>query len=326
VPSSADDVRRLRGALATFAIIFLLIWCGLYAAQGALRYVRSGATLIREAKLRAESSPHLFKKPGAIDVLYFGNSKALSGFVPAVFDSAMEAAGREVESYNLGLPGDSLFVDRLSAIIAAGNVPKYILVTVMWPPDDPPSDFFHFIRHDALWMDRLFPFRFFPRDLMMFATSSPDPAAAIRAWRNNRRTIEQMLSDRGYFFIYDSSRFPNDELPASYRTQLDQPATVNQREANTQEREFQKLNRLLVDHKIYCLLVPTYYRAGEYAPPPTINTTLQTELSPYSHLIVTGPDYVLFDNRDFSDRTHLNRDGAVKYTRYLADLVAPVIH
>ncbi len=326
MPSSADEVRRLRGALATFAIIFVVIWCGLYAAQRALPYVRSGATLILEAKLREESSPHLFKRPGAIDVLYFGNSKALSGFVPAVFDSAMEASGHEVESYNLGLPGDSLFVDRLSAIVAAGKIPKYILVTVMWPPDDPPSDVFHFIRHDALWMDRLFPFRFFPRDLMMFAISSPDPAAAVRAYRNNRRTIERMLSDRGYFFIYDSSRFPNDELPASYRTRLDQPATVNEREANIQEREFQKLNRVLEDYKICCLLVPTYYRAGEYAPPPPLNLKLQTELRPYRQFVVAGPDYVLFDNRDFSDRTHLNRDGAVRYTRYLADLLAPTIH
>jgi hypothetical protein len=316
---SAGEVPQVLRALAKFAAIFALIWMGLYEIQTRFPYLQTGADAIFQAKLRQERTPHLFKKPDTVGVLFFGNSKALSGFVPEVFDSAMESAGRPTESYNLGLPAYSYFVDRVGAIFAAGNVPKCILITIPWMPDEPRTDMFHFLRHDSQVMDELFPFHLLARDVLISLTRF---RGGTNYYATNRRIVEQMIADRGYFFIYDSSYFPNHQLPPNFKDAFDQPDRVYQRQATTQDREFQKLNRLLETYHVSCLMVPLYFRVGQLEQPPPENQRLRAELASYPQIKLIGPDYVRLDNRYFSDPSHLNPDGARLYTRYIAQLVA----
>jgi hypothetical protein len=320
---SAGEVTRVLRALAGFAFIFAVIWLCFYEVQVRFPYLQTGADVIFQIKLRRERTPHLFKKPDVPGVLFFGNSKGLSGFIPDVFDTAMEATGQPTESYNLGLPAYSYFVDRLKPILAAGNVPQYIIITVAWASNPRGADIFHFIRHDSQIMDELFPFRPLARDMLMAAVASMRTRGSINYYDTNRAIVERMLANRGYFFIYDSSYFPNDQLPANFRSPYDRPQTVNERRSTTSEVEFQQLNRLLETYHVNCLMVPIYYRVGQHAPPPPQNERLQAELAPYPRMKLIGPDYVLLDNRYFSDAQHLNPDGARFYTRYIAGLVAP---
>jgi hypothetical protein len=306
-------------ALAKFAAIFALIWMALFEIQNSFPYLQTGADVIFQTKLHREHTPHLFKKPDAVGVLFFGNSKALSGFVPDVFDAAMESAGRPTESYNLGLPAYSYFVDRVGAIFAAGNVPKCILISMPWMPDEPRTDIFHFLRHDSQVMDELFPFHLLARDVLISLTRF---RGGTNYYATNRRIVEQMIADRGYFFIYDSSYFPNHQLPPNFKDAFDQPDRVYQRQATTQDREFQKLNRLLETYHVSCLMVPLYFRVGQLEQPPPENQRLRAELASYPQIKLIGPDYVRLDNRYFSDPSHLNPDGARLYTRYIAQLVA----
>ena len=311
-------------ALAKFAFIFALIWTSLYEIQNQFPYLLTGADAIFQAKLKRERAPHLFRKPDSPGVLFFGNSKALSGFMPDLFDDASREAGHPTESYNLGLPAYYYFVDRLESILAAGNIPKYIVITLPWAPNDEPPDAFHFIRHDFQLMDELFPFHLLGRDLLMAATSSIRMRGfLIRYYETNRRIVERVIADRGYFFIYDSKYSPNNQLPAGFRGAFDRPGAVFERLAGTRGREFEKLVRLLKTYHITCLLVPTYYRVGQAAPPPAQNQRLRAELASYPDIRLLGPDYVLFKNRYFSDGSHLNPEGARLYTLYIADLVAP---
>jgi hypothetical protein len=323
---SGSDVSQVLRAIAKFATIFILIWFGLYEIQCSFPYLLTGADMIFQAKLREERTPHLFKQPGKTGLLFFGNSKALSGFVPEKFDSAMEAAGQPIESYNLGLPGYPYFVDRLATIFAAGNVPKYILITIPWTPDEHHSDIFHFVRHDSELMNELFPFRALARDIVMASSAAMIAHGQLDYYETNRKIMAQMITDRGYFFIYDPSKFPDGQLPDDYKEASDEPTRVPERRETTNEREFRKLNNLLDTYHVTCLIVPTYRRVGQFAQPPPINQRLAAELASYPQVQLLGPDYILFDNRYFSDRTHLNRAGAGLYTKYLADLVAPHLH
>jgi len=323
---SGSDVSQVLRALAKFAIFFILLWVGFYETQLTFPCLLTGADMVFQTKLSEERTPHLFKQPGKIPLLFFGNSKALSGFVPEKFDSAMDAAGRPVESYNLGLPGNAYFVVRLAAIFAAGNVPKYILITIPWTPDEHYGNIFHFVRHDSELMNDLFPFHFFARDILMASSSAILAHGHLDYCETNRKIIAQLIAARGYFFVYDANKFPNGQLPTDYKEASDDPTRVSERVATTHEREFRKLNNLLDTYHVTCLMVPTYRRVGQFAQPPPINQRLEAELTPYPQVKLLGPDYILLDNRYFSDRTHVNRVGAQLYTKYLADLVAPNLH
>jgi hypothetical protein len=322
---SEREVAKVLRALAGFALIFAVIWLFFYEVQQRYPYLQTGSEVVNQVKLRRERTPHLFSKPNAMGVLLFGNSKALSGFIPDQFDAAMEAAGRPTESYNLGLPGYMLFVDRLEAILAAGNVPRYIFITVPWASDPAPANLFPPIRHDSKVMDELFPFRLMARDLMLAASSSLRHTGSLNFYQTNRALADRMLADRGYFFIYDLSSFPNNQLPANFKDPFDRPELVNARRATTSEKEFRKLNRLLETYHVTCLIVPQYYRISQLDLPPEQNLRLRGELEPYPRFKLVGPDYVRFENRYFSDSQHLNPDGARFYTRYIADLVAPYL-
>jgi hypothetical protein len=319
---SAGEVPQVLRALAKFALIFALIWMGLYEVQTRFPYLQTGSDVIFQTKTRIERTPHLFKKPDAIGVLLFGNSRSLAGFVPDVFDGAMAKNGQATESYNLGLPAYPYFVNRLRAILAAGNVPKYIMVTVPWPEDEPGADVFHFIQHDSQIMDELFPFHLLVRDLLISLTRG---RGAFNYYEINRKIVERMLADRGYFFIYDSALFPDYKLPSNFRESYDTPTQIYQRQSTVRAREFRNMNQLLETYHVTCLLVPMYGRVGQMAPPP-LDVRLAAELAPYPRIKLIGPDYVLFENRYFSDPSHLNPDGARLYTQYLAGLVASSIH
>lgn len=323
---SGRELARVLRTLATFAAIFSIIWLGLYELQNAFPYFQTGSDVIFQVKLRRERMPHLFTKPDAIGVLFFGNSKALSGFEPDLFDAAMEAAGRRTESYNLGLPGYNLFVDRLEEILAAGNIPKYIIVTVPWAPDEGSFSVFHFVRHDSQVIDELFPFRHLPRDLMLSALSALNIGDARNSYANNRNIANRMLADRGFYSVHDTWNFPSGTLPIDFHDSRDRPHQVFQRWTDTRASEFKRMLRLLEQYNLNCLMVPLPNRVGQMAPPPSINAHLAAELAPYPQIKLLGPDYILYENRYFADQAHLNPDGARLYTRYIADLVAPALH
>jgi hypothetical protein len=320
---SVGEVPQVLRALAKFAGIFALIWLGIYQFRNSYPYYQAGADVVFQIKERWERTPHLFKKPDAAGVLFFGNSKVLAGIVPDQFDAAMEASGRPTESYNLGLPADNYFVDRLESILAAGNVPKYIIITVPWVSDGAPINLFHFIRHDSQVMNELFPFRMLARDMLTTALTSVRATGSFHYYDANRRRSERMLADAGYFFVYDTSYYPNDQLPPNFRSSFDRPDFLYLRRATTRESEFHKLNHLLETYDVTCLMVPLYFRAGQFAQAPRVNERLQLELARFPRVRLLGPDYLLYDNRYFSDPAHLNREGARVYTRYLADLLAP---
>ena len=135
-----------------------------------------------------------------------------------------------------------------------------------------------------------------------------------------------MDADRGYYFIAGESHYPNDELPSDFKLDTDEPNTVKDRKVPTDLASFRRLNELANTYNFRVLLVPTYYRPGQFAAALGLNSAAVDRLRPFDRFTVLGPDYYILDRKYFSDLLHLNRTGARLYTKKLADLVSNELH
>ena len=304
--------------------VFLVLYGLFLFVHVRFPYVQSGAALVTERKRELARKGPLFKDPASLKIMAFGHSKMLSGMIPEQFDSELKAAGLPpVESYNFGLPGELAFLKDLEAAANRGEAPDIALLMVPWPAEDEPGPtIFKFLKHDREIMNDLFPFRKLPRDFSIMAMEARgSPSGIRRAYLESERTINQVMLDRGYYFIERQSHYLNDELPIGFRAPTDTPEAVSVREIPA-GAVFERVVALCAKHRIRCVFVPAYYREGQFAMPPAKNERSAAFLSGYGNFDVVGPDYFVYPNRLFSDPIHVNRAGAVVYTRALAGLVA----
>jgi hypothetical protein len=313
--------RRCFLALAGFAALYALFF---FLFQQ-FPYVQSGANLVGDMKHRLAREGNAFtsKRGSRLHVMAFGYSKTLAGFIPAQFDEAMAAEGfPAIESYNFGLPGDSLFVADLETMAARGTAPDIALLTFPWPEKNPPAPgIFHFINDDRDVMEKLFPFRHLPRDALIMLVEAGSLRGMKGLYEASENSVKQVVADRGYYFIARGSHYPHDELPADFKAPYDVPTKIDPRPVGLGP-VYQQLAGVLSAHGIKCIFVPKYYREGEYAVPAAINADTARIVAQTHDVFLEGPDYWLYPNRFFSDPVHANRKGAQVYTRQLAALMA----
>lgn len=314
-----SHVRRL----AAFLVLLLSVWLGFLALFHALPWIRPGSDLVYAAKIRVASEEKLFPEDakGRSRVVIFGDSKVLSGFVPALFD---ELSQGRTYSYNLGLPNARHFVQELNALCERGDVPTDVLLTVPWSPLPPPT-FRERLLDDEWLRDAIAPFHHFPRDLLLFMLRSRRVGGLGIAYRKAERDVQTMLEQRGYYFIEGQSHFPGHRLPDDYVLQRDDPTSLPVRVVETAGPEFDMLRELIRKHGFRVFFVPRYLRETEAARAPDFNPEVNEKLKRCSEIRVLGPDYVLYPNRFFSDIAHLNPEGAEEYTRYLWRLFEPTV-
>jgi hypothetical protein len=316
-----DDARLALIALLRFGALLAAFWCVFYATWAALPYVRAGATIIYDSKIAIEQSGTIFPRPDRENIIIFGNSKVLSGFVPGLFDGLYKpASGRPSSSFNMGLPDAEHFVSDLELMAARGQVPSQILITVPWSTARPAS-ILRFLDHDSQTMERLFPFRKLPRDLILFFLRSAMRGGIAGSYEQGRANAARIELDRGYYYIEGQSHYAGGRLPDAFRLESDAPDRVEMRAGNTGAAEFTRLENLAARYSLEIHFVPSYFRIGEYAAPAPSNSELTRALALFPRFHVAGPDYWLLPNRYFSDPVHLNREGAEFYTRKLALLL-----
>jgi hypothetical protein len=316
------DRRASFGGLVIALGIIAGLWVLFLVADTALPYIRPGADIIFGAKMERIRNGTLFRRDATVKVAIFGDSKALSGFRPDLFDSL---SGGLVSSYNLGLPDYKLFYDNLATLCQRGEVPTHVLLTLPWS-DKPDKRFTVFNPgiDDNRVMSSMFPFRSLPRNLFQFVIRARSHGGLRTYYHQGRRAIDEMEAQSGYYFIEGQSHFPGDRLPDNFTLQKDNGQEPSLRSVSVMVEEFGRLNALLRQYKIQAILVPTYYRQGEFAPAGSEAANI-AKLAPYPNFIVRGPAYLLFANRYFSDPAHLNKEGAVIYTRMLWELVASAL-
>jgi hypothetical protein len=309
--------------------IFLLglFWVAFYALYRAFPYIKNGSDLVFQAKLNWESKGSIF--PAASDakrVLIFGNSKILAGFLPGWFDALSASDQLKVSSFNSGFPGSDLLLPPLEAMCHRGQAPNVLLLTLPWDADPEGHGIFHFLPDDHAAIDRLFPFRYFLRDLTAFLLAAPSHGGVLQFYRESEENERAVIAARGYHLITEQSRFPGGRLPDDFRLASDRPTERLPREAPVPAVEASRLHELIRQYHIDCYYVPLYFRSGEFAPAASRNAAFSATAEEATSCKVLGPDYYLYPNAFFADQTHLNEAGARVYTQALFELLKDRLH
>jgi hypothetical protein len=316
-----------RSALGWTLLLLVLLWGAFYAINRAFPYIKNGSDLVFQAKLRWEHEGAIFPDdPNITRLLIFGNSKILAGFLPSWFDRLSAGNQRKVVSFNSGFPGSDLLLPPLEAMCARGQAPNVLLLTLPWNADPPRRDVFHFLNDDHAVMDRLFPFRYFPRDLTAFLLAASGHGGILSYYREAQGEEKAVIAERGYHLITEQSRFPNGQLPEDFHLASDQPSDVLPRIEPVPSAEGTRLSQLIRQYHIDCYYVPLYYREGEFAAPAAHDFAFAAQVEQATSCKVLGPDYYLYPNPLFADQTHLNQAGARLYTEALFALLKDKLH
>lgn len=316
---TVGDVRRLVRAFSTGGAVVLAIWSTLFVLHSAFPYLRPGADIIYSAKIAGTRTATLFPPTAKTKLLIFGNSKVLAGFIPRVFDAALERRGFHVSSYNFGLPNAEHFVGELEDLVRRGQIPNIILVTIPWKATQHSISVFKPIESDRAIVDAAFPFRHLPRDLCVFLALSLSRGGVRALYEQGHESIVQMRADRGYYFIAGESHHLNNRLPDEFTLESDTPSRPAPRLLDFRTAEFDRLAVILKHFQIRCILVPTYFRPRQFASVPNPTSEILWHGPTIEQI---GPDYYNYSNALFSDIAHLNPIGAEQYTTDLAALVS----
>jgi hypothetical protein len=321
-----ESWKSFRRGLLYFALLCGAAWISLFALYIRFPYLQSGSDIVTAAKRSYSLTHPLFDKDAYIRILVFGDSKTLAAFNPRVFDNqlAKDGISGEVQSFNEGLPGEKRFVVYLEQLLASGIRPTHILVQFSPVEEDHETKWSDWLRHDKMIVDTLFPFRTLPRNLALFLFSSPGRGGISEFYRESARLAEQVIRDRGYFFITGQSHFQGDRLPDDYRLATDTPTRTFSRPIDTTPIAFARLSALSKRYDFKVLFFPAPYRTGEFAPAP-IRRSPVAAIAAWPQFVIAGEDYWLMPPRYFSDPIHTNISGAEIYSARLASLLAPLL-
>jgi hypothetical protein len=321
-PFADERWAPLRLGFISFCSVSALLWLILYGAYVAFPYVRNGADVIFDAKVRHLETQEIFSATARQRIVVFGDSKILAGFDPAIFGEALPA---DAESFNAGRPANSRFMVFLKRILERGTRPTHIFVEVP-PVDERETSWLDYVRHDKKLVGLLFPFRTLPRDLTLFLFQARRNGGVVETYMDNARTAERVIEAKGYYFIKAQSLFPDDRLPDAYSLPTDSPTKAHPRVIDPEAPAFRDLVGLAATYGFKVVFIPTPYRAGEIAPPSAEDSS--EGVSPVGGLpgfYVAGPSHWLYEPRYFSDPVHLNKEGAALYSRRLAALTASLV-
>jgi hypothetical protein len=316
----AQLVRLVVGAIGGFAAL----WLFFYTLSAAFPYLAPGSLIVYRAKLNIEQHGEVFPvNAHAQRLLIFGDSRVLTGFIPDEFDRLAASEKRAVYSFNSGFPGHNDFVHQLKVMAGRGQAPDTLLLTLPWNDARKGIDPFNIVGDDHEFATKVFPFRFMIRDVIRFLLASRERGGPVQFYATSHRTANQMLEDRGYYFIAEHSRFAGDRLPDDFSLDTDRPGVVEPSRARPpmKSTELEELRNTITQYHISCYYVPYYERRNAYAPAPPTDEEFAHLIESQLPCKVLGPRYFSYQPEMFSDLFHLNREGAKVYTQALYRLV-----
>ena len=325
--SKSADWKALRRGTLYFVLLSASIWVALYAVWVGFPYLQPGSIIVENAKRSYSLTHPLFDADAKIRILVFGNSKTLAGFNPKVFDTnlALDGLTAKVQSVNEAIPGDRRFVGYLEQLLEAGARPTHVLVQFYPIPEDHEVSWREWLRHDKMIVDTLFPFRTLARDFTLFVFAAIGHGGLTGFYHDSALEAEQVIRDRGYYFLKGQSHFPGDSLPDGFSLPTDTPTRVGFRELDMTVPAFGRLADLSRRYGFKVVFFPPVYRTGELAPAAVRAPGPASVAAGLSNFSILGEDYWLMPTHYFSDPVHPNRIGAEIYSKRLAALLAPVL-
>ena len=314
-------------ALVILGLNFLGVKAGTVYKDGAALVCQTKREMVREGTVHYEKNK--------VNVLFMGTSRILAGIIPVLFD---ELSGKQIFSYNLALPAlpisSSYFLlrDWLEKNPAPGYIVMELYINrcrkctlfnyyanqglVRW---DEMLSLFLNSPSKTIVVDFIFPFRmykFFTLRYLYYGIFQPSHLRQVQD--DNRAILDRMKQERGYYFIEEQAVSPDNRLPMDFE---------EEERANTLEKKVEfdpfidpyveRFFDLTAAKGIKVLLIQPAYRKNRLLQYEKIPLQWEAILRRFSHVFVSkrGWELTLYENRLFSDKTHLNRDGGQQFTR-----------
>jgi len=306
------------------SIIFAISLIGFYILFFFLNkqnfYVQDGATIINQGKERALENGDISFAEGKTKIMYIGNSKILSGFVPSLFDSL---SGNSTYSINYAMGGQDL-ENVFYQLAKTETKPDVLVLQRPWVKDISAS---LENQEKLLTMDKLIPFRNYIRNVFLFLGRAKTNGYSFQEFYDiSKQSSEDMIANRGYYFIASQALYPDAKLPADYQLAGDDTSKFEPHVIQTEGPIFEKINNWATENKVHVLIGMDFMRRLE-APigqKSFIANRAVLEEYPYLHVLESAP-YVRMENEYFSDPVHLNPTGARLFTRSLHESIGATI-
>ena len=127
-----------------------------------------------------------------------------------------------------------------------------------------------------------------------------------------------MIESKGYYFIAEQAVAENNSLPENFIEEGGGGETINK--ASSYDPFVDPYVKMFFDlaqeHRVKVLLIQPAYRENQYLQYEEIPLQYTVLLKQYSNVAIAKEGWKLkfYENRYFSDPTHLNEEGARQYT------------
>lgn len=295
---------------------------------------KDGAAIVCEQKRIAVRAGVADALPGSNAVLFLGHSRVLAGLVPATFDTVV---GQRIRSWNLSLPalsiGPAFFL--LRDYLQRNPAPAFIVMQLGVDYGESPGLFDKYACQGAgaremvsyathrkdktVVLNYFFPFLLYREETHRYILKwLSDRQEIIALQQRNTKLVQGMVQDRGYYRIVEQAR-PSGRLPDDFRSEAD----GGEEGAQYPDRDsyVSSFFRLAQKRGIRVLLIETPLRAGQLRERTALPLWYRKLLADYPNVRMArgGWRHRFYENCLFADPTHLNRTGAERFTREIAD-------
>jgi hypothetical protein len=320
--------------LLLLALLLILAATGLnFLGIRAGKVYKDGAALVCETKRQMVRSGDIAHHTGKINLLFLGTSRILAGINPVLFD---RLAGGKTFSYNLALPAlpisSSYFV--LSEYIERNPPPRYVAIQLyinrcrnctlynyyaaqgLRRLQEIFSLFMN-MKNKSIIFNYFFPFRMYKYFTVSYLHNILHRPEAIRkTQRQNRSILERMKKENGYYFIKEQAVAEDNRLPEDFKEKNTRPAQKASEFDPYDDPFVKKFFDLALEKGIKVLLIQPAYRPNQYLQFEHLPLHYDIILQHYPNVNVAPDAWKLkfYPNSSFSDQTHLNPEGANRYT------------
>lgn len=313
-----------------FVMLLVLNYLGVKAGS----IYKDGAAMVCETKREMIRTGDIHYKKGKVNVLFLGTSRVLAGIKPAYFDELTEG---KTFSYNLALPGLAIgsYYFVLRDYLEKNPPPRYVIMQLRINRCRNCKMYYYYASQGVTTLDErvslfknnqdksiifnfIFPFRMYKFHTVRYIYDRVLRPSRIRQTQKKNRTIlNRMIKNRGYYFIEEQAVAQDNILPEGF---IKEPRdSIHQ--ASSYDPFIDPYTKLFFDlaleHQVNVLLVQPVYREHQYLQYGEMPLQYVSILDQYSNVSMAKEGWKLrfYKNQFFSDPVHLNKDGAVRYTR-----------
>ena len=319
----------LLGLLLLF-IILVLNYLGVKAGN----IYKDGAALVCETKREMVRSGEVSYVKGKINVLFMGTSRILAGIVPTYFD---QLSGGKTFSFNLALPAlpisSAYFV--LQDYLVRNPPPEYVVMELYISRCKKCTLFNYYgsqghggvgemaslfmnLKNKSFMYNYLFPFKMYKFFVFRyFYDGIFRPANISEIMEKNRGILNRMKKDRGYYFIEEQAVTEDRLLESEFSKKKKRSIEKGLVYDPFIDPYTKKFFDLTFEKKIKVLLIQPISREKQYLQYKKMPLQFASILKRYSHVYMANEGWKLkfYEMRFFGDFAHLNKDGALLYTR-----------